>query len=429
MGCGNISTMKLKRGVKGGVLVLSLVVGVGVVAGFVVGQIVRVSEKESSAASANIMVVDNDQLVVKDQTNDVLVLEQQSTVVVRDVEAIHGYTLSAKLAEYSTVSGTVTIAPSSTLPEGVSSPCSISPCALDPGVVQAIIITDKATNVVDGDMFIFSVVVTIPAGAATSDYFLDIEYFEEANPPLLVDPGTTHGAMQLLTNDDCPAEQYQTAFDARNGQIYYVRKIAGLCWMESNLRYAGGGDYHSSWGWSIDDRKNIILGETDDNTVPYYYDPGGSADYTDVSPGEEGVSDTYGFYGYLYNWCATMGGQTGNGACINLDETMPDVGISICPAGWRLPTGGVGGEFVDLNDEVNDGDLLSHAGLLANFFAVYSGDYFLGKLINQGKSGSIWSSTINGVQYAYDFRIDLNGSHPTGGGASRITGLAVRCVR
>ena len=44
--------------------------------------------------------------------------------------------------------------------------------------------------------------------------------------------------------------------------------------------------------------------------------------------------------GYLYNFCAANGGQTGNGACSESSSTAVNTGISVCPAGWRLPITG-----------------------------------------------------------------------------------------
>ena len=70
--------------------------------------------------------------------------------------------------------------------------------------------------------------------------------------------------------------------------------------------------------------------------------------------------------GYLYNFCAANGGQTGNGACSESSSTAVNTGISVCPAGWRLPIiGSTGGEFKALNDSINGGSLTSHEKLLS----------------------------------------------------------------
>jgi uncharacterized protein (TIGR02145 family) len=264
--------------------------------------------------------------------------------------------------------------------------------------------------------------MTVPANTPLGNYIIDIEYAETANtPPGPTDPGTTLGSMQSLTNANCPTTR-GTAFDARNNQVYYVQKIGTLCWMETNLRYAGNGNWQSSWGWA-DDRKPLTHINASGNgssnyTDAQYANPGGSTDYTNTTANG-------GFYGYLYNWCAAMGGQAN--ACNSTSTSGFDTNTSICPAGWRLPTGN-GGEFQALNNAVNGGSTSNDSGLRSGFLAVYSGGYNSG-LIDQGSYGYVWSSTVNSSTNAYNLNFNAGNVNPGTNNNNKNNGFAVRCVR
>jgi uncharacterized protein (TIGR02145 family) len=251
--------------------------------------------------------------------------------------------------------------------------------------------------------------------------------------------------MQALTNANCPTAR-GTAFDARNNQIYYVQKIPNsggqgvdLCWMETNLRYAGDGNWQSSWGWT-DDRyatstSNSTLNPNDNSRAltlvssgvgsykaAEYINPGGDTNY-------QNTSAVGGFYGYLYNLCAAMGGQYIS--CSDIEWTQPSTTTTICPAGWRLPAGGInGGEFAALNTAINGSNTESDSGLRSGFLAVYSGLYGL-SLTYLGQGGNIWSSTSSSsfetATYALIF--DSGGVLPGTSSYGKGYGLAIRCVR
>ena len=248
-------------------------------------------------------------------------------------------------------------------------------------------------------------------------------------PPGPTDPGTSLGSLQSLTNANCPTTR-GTAFDARNGQIYYVQKIndsggtgVHLCWMQSNLRYAGGGNWESGWGWA-DDRKTLTAttsGSTawTNNTANVHTNIGGSADYTDTNANG-------GFYGFLYNWCAAMGGQTN--ACNESSTTGFDTAVSICPAGWRLPTGEVTtGEFRHLNNTINSGSSSSPAGLISNWLAVYAGVYSSG--LSSASLGYYWSSTVDNATNTRNLGFGATSGVSPAISLNKILGLSVRCVR
>jgi hypothetical protein len=116
-----------------------------------------------------------------------------------------------------------------------------------------------------------------------------------------------------------------------------------------------------------------------------------------------------------------MGGQTNCGTSGLGFSTE----VSICPQGWRLPTGGNGssGEFYTL---YNTGLGGNSANILTTWLGVYSGYYNSG-LNYQGSYGYYWSSTANGTNYAYSLYFDGSYVGPSNSNI-RSNGFAVRCV-
>ncbi len=247
-------------------------------------------------------------------------------------------------------------------------------------------------------------------------------------------PAQDLGPMQKLTRANCTTDRAK-AYDIRNGQYYYVQKIPGggaggtdLCWMESNLKYSGGGTWDSSAGYP-DDRKTLTQRTTGtgDNTVAEYMDPQGNPDYTTPGPGTASVPA---FYGYLYNWCAAMGGQTN--ACNTTSTAGFNTTISICPAGWRLPGGGAaantpGNDFGALNNVINSGLTTSDQGLRDNWLGVYSGSY-TSSLYRQGSNSSYWSSTVNSTTNSRYLNFGSAGVYPGTYYDDKNYGFAIRCV-
>ena len=120
-----------------------------------------------------------------------------------------------------------------------------------------------------------------------------------------------------------------------------------------------------------------------------------------------------------------MGGQN-TAACANATTPAPIPTTNICPAGWRLPTGGSGGEFTALNTAINGGSTSSDAGLLTSGLFQRSGNWN-GSFSNQGSDGGYWSSTQNSATYAYDLYFNSTSVNPADG-ISKFYARAVRCV-
>ena len=93
-------------------------------------------------------------------------------------------------------------------------------------------------------------------------------------------------------------------FDDRDDTKYYTITIGDQTWTAENIRYLGD---------------DITLSSTDtSSTVAYCYMP--SFDESTVA-----------IYGYVYNWAAAMGGESGS-------DANPSGVKGICPTGWHLPS-------------------------------------------------------------------------------------------
>jgi len=135
--------------------------------------------------------------------------------------------------------------------------------------------------------------------------------------------------IQNITNENCPLERTMVT-DARDNRTYWVRKIPNsgtegkdLCWMETNLAYTGGGD--NQFGDTMDLTEHFE-GSVMGNDTPHWIAPAltrGGVHYTvfptppSLARGSEKAEDAEARgagslgaqYGFLYNWCAAMGGN------------------------------------------------------------------------------------------------------------------------
>jgi uncharacterized protein (TIGR02145 family) len=256
--------------------------------------------------------------------------------------------------------------------------------------------------------------------------------------------------MQLVNIDNCPTTQTMVV-DARDNHTYWIRKIPGtgaggssdLCWMETNLAYAGGGTNTYGDVKTLTTVNSGAMGNTAANVRTNVTTPTGAPQFT-TSPtlpttgngADTGANGAQ--YGYHYNWCAAMGGPTVNPNACDLTSTSgTDPTASICPAGWRLPTAGANGttaqnnntnEFWNLNSVVNSGSTASDAGLRTNWLGVYAGGVnTTGNFSNVGTYGYYWSSSIYNASASYNLNYNSTGVTPAVN-LNKATGFSVRCV-
>ena len=208
--------------------------------------------------------------------------------------------------------------------------------------------------------------------------------------------------MQDMTPELCAntkEHQTKTLRDIRDDNTYTVAKLKdGRCWMTQSLRIAGK-----------------TLTSADSDVTSNYTIPASSGSGF-------GTYDTSSVYvdsdGGLYTWYAATAG-TGTKA---LSTQGQNTTVSICPKGWRLPTGGNGGEFEALNNRYS-----SISDLMVNANFVLSGFLGGGSRADQGSGGFYWSSTVNSSDYAYYLYLNTSNAYPAHY-SHKYNGFSVRCI-
>lgn len=235
------------------------------------------------------------------------------------------------------------------------------------------------------------------------------------------------------------------AVDTRDGKLYWIARLKdGNIWMTQNLDYdikdtnniVSNNDGSITF-WSPGVATSTILSETGYIPNYYSYDPGSyySANGTSTTntpitctiENNDGKNCHY-HLGNYYDWLAATAG-TGRNTSANSDAEG-----SICPEGWRLPSGGeyIYDYFEGLFDIHHINYETSDAKLIATpFYFVHAGyvnyDY---QLNNRGRAGTYWTSTAHpagGLAHALNI-YDSGASMPPQGGSNWSHGYSVRCV-
>ena len=193
----------------------------------------------------------------------------------------------------------------------------------------------------------------------------------------------------------------KTLVDTRDNNTYTVSKLAdGKCWMTQNLRIAG----KAITPLDSDVTSNYIIPASSINGFSSYDT---SNAYVDNSDG--------GFYNW-YTATAGTGTQT-------LSTDGQNTTVSICPKGWRLPTGGDGGEFQALYNNYN-----SYLALRSNPINFTLSGYVYGSSrYNQGSYGRYWSSTVVSSYNAYSLYLSTSYVDPANY-YNKDYGFSVRCI-
>ena len=133
-------------------------------------------------------------------------------------------------------------------------------------------------------------------------------------------------------------------------------------------------------------------------------------------------------YGNYYTWHAVI-------ADTSFYSSGDRNNTSICPRGWRVPTGGdatkefglldlaIGGSGADQFSSVVSNGWRKYP---SNF--VYSGDVLSGWTDSRGTIGYYWSSTPNNSDGAYHVFLGNSTIKPGTGGMSKTVGFTVRCI-
>ena len=194
----------------------------------------------------------------------------------------------------------------------------------------------------------------------------------------------------------------KTLVDTRDNNTYTVSKLAdGRCWMTQNLRIAG---------------KTITSADSD--VTSNYTIPASSISgfITNAHDASNAYVDSDGGF---YTWYTATAG-TGTYALSTYGQNTT---ASICPKGWRLPTGGDSGEFPTLYRNYNSSTTLRPSP--ANF--TLSGYIDSSAHLLQGDNGYYWSSTVHSDYDAYHLYLGTWNDYPTFE-SSKHFGYSVRCI-
>lgn len=258
----------------------------------------------------------------------------------------------------------------------------------------------------------------------------------ECPPPPL--PNT----MQAFNQSHCESldtytgsndEAVITLMDSRGAtRNYRVAKLEdGKCWMLDNLKL---GSTTSTITLTSNDTN--LASETSFTipqvTTTFALEYNNPVVYGPV-PLPSGVTSEDGptNYGYLYNWSAATAGETTSS--ISTNSTAPH---SICPAGWRLPTGGFGGDFSNLDILFGGtGNYASQGTTPAKwlyegpFKGVLSGRH-TASFNRQGSFLYLWTSSTHSSDIYKSFvtYIGPTYAYPGTYNDDRYDGYAVRCV-
>lgn len=245
--------------------------------------------------------------------------------------------------------------------------------------------------------------------------------------------------IQDVTADYCAAVP-KYAIDSRDGKGYYIARLAdGQCWLLENLRL----DISDP---AVQAKLTSTTTNATDETLNYLKNGGGSSPYPvsgviakTASSGswtndyanpyiatqyEDTIQAAYGSspagkIGIYYNYCAASAGSY----CYAENSSSGNASQDICPAGWRMPTGGASGEYQAL--------FAAYSSNVANFQSALStplsGSFISGTTINQGTYGRFWSSTRSNGSNMYGLGVASSAVAPQDHYA-RSNGFSVRCV-
>jgi hypothetical protein len=126
--------------------------------------------------------------------------------------------------------------------------------------------------------------------------------------------------------------------------------------------------------------------------------------------------------GVYYNFCAASAGSYCYGNGTSAGTSSGNAEEDICPAGWRMPTGGSSGEYQALYTAYS-----SNATNFRNALSTpLSGYFYDGSANDQGSGGVFWSSTRSNVSFMYLLYVYSSFVYPQSDD-TRDSGFSVRC--
>ena len=205
--------------------------------------------------------------------------------------------------------------------------------------------------------------------------------------------------------------------DIRDGQEYLVKRLAdGKCWMIDDLRLG------SATITQTISSENTNISSNTSFTMPAFSSTLSTNRSTPQANGSKAgqvinhFGDTTGKGGVYYNYCAATAGTV-----CNHNDTR-NATEDICPAGWRLPTGGTGGEQETLFNQFG-----TVAGMQVGASLTYGGWYNYNSIREFETASWTWSSSGASSNKAHVMFIGRTMKSFTDG-ASEAYGENIRCV-
>ena len=239
--------------------------------------------------------------------------------------------------------------------------------------------------------------------------------------------------------------------DVRDNNIYRIAKLADdNCWMLDNLaldptdsttaanmnasntnatqeainNLLNGGS--TTTGWSNTAVANVTTNFSNNNS---YVQPRINNASKDTLVTSYGPASTNGQakVGIYYNFCAASASTYcyADGSGIDVPDTLIDAPEDICPANWRMPTGGNTGEYYKLSQKYGS-DATSNNSFQYNLSTPLSGYYYGSSANSQGSSGYWWSSTYFGSNFMYFLYVNPTNVSPNFN--YRNGGPSMRCL-
>ncbi len=267
-----------------------------------------------------------------------------------------------------------------------------------------------------------------------------------------------HYKMQDGTEDICK-EIYvgatETLIDSRDNTTYMAGRLKdGKCWMLDNLaldptnsttaanmnasntnatqeaitNLLNGGSSTTGWSSVAVENKTTGWNTTSPNNAyehPYINNVSKNTLVTSYGPASTNGQAKVGIY---YNFCAASASTYcyASGSGVDAPDTIIDASQDICPANWRMPTGGNTGEYYKLAQKYGS-DATNTNSLQYNLSTPLSGGYYGSAASFQGSYGYWWSSTYYDSFYVYGLSVNPTSVYPNYSGY-RIYGRSVRCL-
>ena len=266
------------------------------------------------------------------------------------------------------------------------------------------------------------------------------EAYENANKP------QTDGyyVMQDLNGSMCQTiaiTQDQTLLDNRDDDTYLIRKLKdGNCWMLDNLRLDPTDSLTAAnMSENNTNATNTMIANYLNNVMNVtstwsgdgaYLEPWVNSAFKDRTAKITSYGDGSGKVGVYYNYCAATVGTYcyESGAGVDIPGTIIDAPYDLCPANWRMPTGGGTGEYQILYNKYNTTTVATNPASLQYNLSTPLAGFFQDMSTVFGDYGFFWSSTY-GVGYdIYRLIVDPNNVYPLNYFGYRSYGYSMRCL-